>query len=378
MNSKVVTINDRAVPLDVEPRRNLADFVREDLFLTGTHVGCEQGICGACTVVKDGRPVRSCLTWAVGCEGSAVRTIEAYDDDPVMTRLREAFSAEHALQCGFCTPGMLITAQDIVRRFAAQTIDDERIRYELSGNLCRCTGYVGIVRAIQRVLASYRDEKPEVTPVAALETLDLGDFDAIPVEEGASAAGRAATRSQVDGNGRRIESKFELPHPPASVWTVLRDELPSVVACLPGAELTRLDDDGTLAGFFNVKLGPVAARIAGEGTATFDDDTWEGQVDGQGSDSRSNSRAKGSLSFQLEAVGEDRCQMTVAISFEMSGALAQFSRGGLVEEIVSVLIEQFQANFDRHMAGEAPLESRSLGLFQLAWMALRRWLRRIF
>ena len=380
MNIKTVTINGRDSELNVEPRRNLADYVREDLLLTGTHLGCEQGICGACTVVKDGRPVRSCLTWATSCEGSDVKTIEAYDTDAVMTRLREAFSQEHALQCGFCTPGMLITAQDIVRRFAGQDVSDTHIRYELSGNLCRCTGYVGIVRAIQRVLASYGDQPvPDLPTGAPLGTLDLQDFDDIPLDENTRDENRTtATRSVAEGNGRRIETHFELAYPAASVWTRLRDELPAVVACLPGAELSSMNEDGSLEGYFNVKLGPVSARIAGEGKATFDDNRWHGEVSGQGTDSRSNSRAKGSLSFDLEALDDSRSQMTVSISFEMSGALAQFSRGGLVEEIIGVLIEQFQANFNRHMAGEAPLKQSSLGIFQLTWMAFKRWLRRLF
>lgn len=378
MNSKTVIINDRAVELNVEARRNLADFVREDLLLTGTHLGCEQGICGACTVVRDGQPIRACLTWAASCAGSQVRTIESYDEDPVMVRLREAFSAEHALQCGFCTPGMLITAQDIVRRFSGQSINDDRIRYELSGNLCRCTGYVGIVKAIRRVLDSYVTEPLEPAAPTPLGELDLPELDSIPFDEGTANASRATTRSQADGKGRRIESQFELAHPAAATWTVLRDELPAVVACLPGAELSTLNDDGTLEGFFNVKLGPVSARIAGEGKASFDDKNWHGQVAGHGSDSRSNSGATGTLSFTLKALDDTRCRMTVAISFEMSGALAQFSRGGLVEEIVSVLIEQFNANFDRHMAGEAPMKTASLGILQIAWMALKRWIRRLF
>ena len=378
MNSKTVIINDRAVELNVEARRNLADFVREDLLLTGTHLGCEQGICGACTVVRDGQPIRACLTWAASCAGSQVRTIESYDEDPVMVRLREAFSAEHALQCGFCTPGMLITAQDIVRRFSGQSINDDRIRYELSGNLCRCTGYVGIVKAIRRVLDSYVTEPLEPAAPTPLGQLDLPELDSIPFDEGTANESRATTRSQADGKGRRIESQFELAHPAAATWTVLRDEMPAVVACLPGAELSSLNDDGTLEGFFNVKLGPVSARIAGEGKASFDDKNWHGQVAGHGSDSRSNSGATGTLSFTLEELDDTRCRMTVAISFEMSGALAQFSRGGLVEEIVSVLIEQFHANFDRHMAGEAPIKTASLGVLQIAWMALKRWIRRLF
>jgi len=134
----------------VEPRMQLADFLREQLRLTGTHVGCEHGVCGACTVEIDGMPARSCITYAAMCEGAEVRTIEGLVDDPIMSHLREAFAAEHALQCGYCTPGMLVTARDIVLRLP--DADDARVREELSGNLCRCTGYVGIVRAIRRVL----------------------------------------------------------------------------------------------------------------------------------------------------------------------------------------------------------------------------------
>ena len=145
-----LTVNGQAVTGEVEPRLQLADFLREHLYLTGTHLGCEHGVCGACTVEIDGAPARSCIAYAVACDGSQVRTIEGYDDDPVMTQLREAFSAEHALQCGYCTPGMLVTARDIVTRLP--DADEARIRRELSGNLCRCTGYVGIVRAIQSVL----------------------------------------------------------------------------------------------------------------------------------------------------------------------------------------------------------------------------------
>lgn len=378
MTTKVATINSRTIPLDMEPRQHLADFVRDGLQLTGTHVGCEQGICGACTVVRDGRPVRACLTWATSCEGSQIRTIEDFDDDEVMARLRTAFSAEHALQCGFCTPGMLITAQDIVRRFAGTDIDDQKIRYELSGNLCRCTGYVGIVRAIQNVLDQYQDTPaPRFQPPGPSET-EFPDLERIPLATATSGSGQASIRSRADGNGRRIESRFTLPHSAETTWQVLRSELPAVVACLPGAELESLEEDGALEGFFNVSLGPVSARIAGEGTAHFDDQARTGEIEGRGSDSRSNSQASGRLSFEVSPLDGQHCEMTVAMSFQMTGTLAQFSRGGLVDEIVSVLIEQFQTNFNRHMSGESPLEQRSLGLVQLAWMAVRRWFRRLF
>jgi aerobic carbon-monoxide dehydrogenase small subunit len=149
-----LTVNGEAVQAEIAPRQHLADFLRENLHLTGTHLGCEHGVCGACTVMIDGAPARSCITLAVACDGAEIRTVESFDDDPVMAQLRAAFTAEHALQCGFCTPGMLATARDIVTRLPEA--DEARIRRGLSGNLCRCTGYVGIVRAIARVLAERR------------------------------------------------------------------------------------------------------------------------------------------------------------------------------------------------------------------------------
>jgi len=149
-----LTVNGRKVSAVVEPRTHLADFLREHQLLTGTNVGCEQGVCGACTVLVDGVPTRSCITWAVSCQGAEVRTIESFDEDETMAELRAAFTAEHALQCGYCTPGMLATARDIVTRLPQA--DEARIRLELSGNLCRCTGYVGLVRAIGRVLEARR------------------------------------------------------------------------------------------------------------------------------------------------------------------------------------------------------------------------------
>ncbi len=150
-----ITINGRAVRAEVESRTHLGDFLRDDQRLTGTHLGCEHGVCGACTVLMDGVPVRSCINFAVACDGTDIRTIEDFDDDDLMAHLRRAFTEEHGLQCGYCTPGMLITARDII--VWLPDADEPRIRLELSGNLCRCTGYVGIVRAIKRVLAERKE-----------------------------------------------------------------------------------------------------------------------------------------------------------------------------------------------------------------------------
>ncbi len=147
-------VNGEPAKVEAEPREHLADLLRGSLRLTGTHIGCEHGVCGACTVEIDGMPARSCITHAGSCDGASVRTIEGFRDDTVMAALREAFSQAHALQCGYCTPGMLVVARDIVLRLPEA--DEARVREEMAGNLCRCTGYRGIVRAVLQVLADRR------------------------------------------------------------------------------------------------------------------------------------------------------------------------------------------------------------------------------
>lgn len=146
MKSLTVELNGVKATYDVEPRETLADFLRERCRLTATHLGCEHGACGACTVVVDGQATRSCLRLAVMCNGHSVQTLEGLDDDLTMEVLRRHFHQSHALQCGFCTPGMLMMARDILLRIANPDVDT--VRNQLSGQICRCTGYAGIVKAI--------------------------------------------------------------------------------------------------------------------------------------------------------------------------------------------------------------------------------------
>ena len=149
------TVNGRPAAVDVEPRRTLADALREDLALTGTHLGCEHGVCGACTVLLDGAPVRACLMLAVQADGCQVLTVEGLAaPDGTLHPLQRAFAEHHGLQCGFCTPGMLLSALDLLRHDPSPT--RERIRDALSGNLCRCTGYQGIVDAVEAAAAELR------------------------------------------------------------------------------------------------------------------------------------------------------------------------------------------------------------------------------
>jgi aerobic-type carbon monoxide dehydrogenase small subunit (CoxS/CutS family) len=143
-----MTVNGQRHEAEVEPRLILADFLRGSLGLTGTHLGCEHGVCGSCTVLLDGNPVRSCLLLAAQAEGREVTTVEALGSPDDLSRIQQEFSAANALQCGFCTPGLLITAHALLQERPNPT--REEVREAISGNLCRCTGYDGIVEAIVR------------------------------------------------------------------------------------------------------------------------------------------------------------------------------------------------------------------------------------
>jgi carbon-monoxide dehydrogenase small subunit len=160
--SVTLTVNGQNRELLLEPRKLLADALREDCRLTGTHVGCEHGVCGACTVLVDGKPVRSCLTYAIQMEGHEVSTIESVAVDAQLSPLQQALHEEHGLQCGFCTPGIVMTFEAFLKSHPEPS--DEQIRDALSGNLCRCTGYQNIVKAIQKAAEQMRRNPDYVVP----------------------------------------------------------------------------------------------------------------------------------------------------------------------------------------------------------------------
>ncbi|MGC1676345.1 MAG: (2Fe-2S)-binding protein [Candidatus Binataceae bacterium] len=147
-----IIVNGVETEREVGVRKLLADFIREDLGLTGTHLGCEHGVCGACTVTLDGQSARSCLMLAVQAEGCTLETVEGLACDGKLSALQEAFREEHALQCGFCTSGFLMTARELLKD--EPSLDEQRVREAISGNLCRCTGYANIVAAIMRAAAA--------------------------------------------------------------------------------------------------------------------------------------------------------------------------------------------------------------------------------
>jgi len=151
-----LTMNGESREADVEPRLLLVHFIRENLLLTGTHIGCDTTSCGACTVLLDGRPVKSCTVLAVQADGRTVSTVEGLEQNGVLHAVQEGFTKEHGLQCGFCTPGMMMTSVALLERNAAPT--ELQIRQAISGNLCRCTGYVNIVKAVQHAAEKLRKE----------------------------------------------------------------------------------------------------------------------------------------------------------------------------------------------------------------------------
>ena len=151
-----LNVNGRDYPLRLEPRRTLLDAIREECGLTGTHMGCEHGVCGACTVLVDGQPVRACLMFAVQAQGAAIRTIEGLATGDALHPVQRAFIAHHGVQCGFCTPGFLMLATGVLER--EPDISDEELLEVLSSNLCRCTGYQNIVAAVRTAIAELRGD----------------------------------------------------------------------------------------------------------------------------------------------------------------------------------------------------------------------------
>jgi aerobic carbon-monoxide dehydrogenase small subunit len=365
MTPVTLTVNGTAVSAAVEPRTHLADFLREHLLLTGTHIGCEHGVCGACTVLLDGEPARACIVYAAACGGREVRTIEGLADDPIMAALRAAFTAEHALQCGYCTPGMLVTGRDIVRRLP--DADEDHIRLELAGNLCRCTGYNGIVRAIARVLAA-----PPQSAAAAKPPLPRGHF--ADVREAAPAPpGIAAAVSAPAPQAEALTQTLRLALPRETVWRAACDPA-LIAACVPGARPTSIDG-GRITGELVAALGPIEARFAGEATVTYDAAAHGGQVKAQGRDPGSGTRLSADASFRIEEDGPHASTITLNIAYALRGPLAQFGRGPVVRVFAAEIAAAVGRNLEARLRGEAVPEAPRLRAGGLMLRAMWRWLR---
>ena len=361
MTPITLTVNGNEVSAAVEPRTHLADFLRENLLLTGTHLGCEHGVCGACTVLLDGEPVRACIVYAATCGGRDVRTIEGLADDPITAALRAAFTAEHALQCGYCTPGMVVTARDIVRRLPEA--DDDRIRLELAGNLCRCTGYNGIVRAIRRVLA----QRPQAAE-AAKPPLPRRQF--AEVREAVPASARATAPASAPGDTLTQTLRIALPR--ETVWSAVRDPA-LIAACVPGARVISIEGS-RITGDLTASLGPIAARFTGEATVTYDGASHGGQIKAEGRDPASGTRLSADASFRVDEDGAQASTITLNIAYALRGPLAQFGRGPVVRVFAAEIAAAVGRNLEARLRGEAMPEAPRLRAGGMMLRAVWHWL----
>lgn len=372
MNTVTLRVNGKPASADVEARMHLADFLRDTQNLTGTHIGCEHGVCGACTILVDGVPTRSCITFAVACEQAEVTTVEGLDYDDAATELRAAFTREHGLQCGYCTPGMIVSARDIVLRMENPT--EHEIRVAMSGNLCRCTGYVGIVRAIQGVIAARRARGIAAIPGGEHRTLlgPAGSGHAGSASNGAAtrvkpaspaasargpaAAAKAAPAARQDADWKpqtTFMESFTVGHPVDEVWDFF-DRIGDVASCLPGASLAGEPVDGHVEGQIRIKVGPISAEFQGVADVSRDEATRTGTINGTGKDKRSNSATRGLIGYTVkpgDKPGETR--VDVSIGYTLTGVLAQFGRSGLVQDIAGRLIAAFVKNLEAKLSHQA-------------------------
>ena len=385
-----LSVNGRPVSREVEPRRHLADFLREDLNLTGTHLGCEHGVCGACTVLVDGEPIRPCITLAGACGGAEVTTIEGLDDDEIAIELRAAFNREHALQCGFCTPGMLVSARDLVLRLREP--DERRVRLGLSGNLCRCTGYVGIVQAVRSVIAARRGRG--IVAIVADPGRGLGPIGA-RIGSGAPAGGAPAPKIRAPRGGppaakvaaafipaHEFEQSFTIASPPGEVFAAF-GRIREIADCIPGAFVDGEPTPNRVEGGILVKFGPISPRFRGAAVIERDEERRAGRILGTGADAGERSTMQGEIRYRVvEGETPGTARVELSIGYALKGALAQFGRPSLVRNLAQRMIAEFSRNLEGRLIGgsaEAPPKPVNLSRFVLSALGDRfaRWLRRV-
>jgi carbon-monoxide dehydrogenase small subunit len=388
--SLALSVNGHAVSAMVEPRLHLADFLREELNLTGTHLGCEHGVCGACTLLIDGEPVRSCIAFAGAYGGAEVTTIEGLDTDEIAIELRAAFNREHAVQCGFCTPGMLVSARDLVLRLAEP--DERRIRLGLSGNLCRCTGYVGIVRAVGSVIAARRGRG--LGPTVPDPRRGLGPVGA-RIGSGSAATGAPAPKPVAPtipspgvktpaafAPAHSFEQSFTIRCSPAEAFAAF-GRIREIAECIPGAFVDGEPAPNRVEGGIRVRLGPMSPVFRGAALIERDDEKLKGRILGAGADSGERSAVQGEIRYRVvsgEAPGAARVELT--IGYVLKGPLAQFGRPSLVRNLAGRMIAEFSRNLEVRLTGgssAAPPTAINLPRLVLGSLSagFARWAKRI-
>jgi aerobic-type carbon monoxide dehydrogenase small subunit (CoxS/CutS family)/carbon monoxide dehydrogenase subunit G len=351
------TVNGTPVNIQVPARMHLADALRTNLGLSGTHLGCEHGVCGMCTILIDGDAARACLVFAVQAEGTDVVTVEGLGTQESQHPLQQAFSHHHALQCGFCTPGFLMSSYDLLANSDGE-VEAEKLPEEMSGVICRCTGYRGILAAVADVAETHPDGIPEPmncaprTLVGRGGTAHAGGPPAGAPEDEAEQGPTEISRPTGTPT-ITVEVTRQLSSPVEDVWAVM-DDIDRLARCLPGAEMTAALGGDRYRGRAKVALGPV--RLAFEGLAQITERDAAGHrlaLLAQGADTGGNRTA---ADIVLRATpGDDGTVLVAEAAVFLSGRIAQFGRA-LAGDVSQRLFEQFADALDETARTGTPPE----------------------
>ncbi len=377
-----LTVNGTETTVSVPPRMHLADVLRERLGLTGTHLGCEHGVCGMCTVLVDGDAARACLLFAVQCDGADVVTVEGLGSADDQHPLQRAFSHHHGLQCGFCTPGMLMSGYDLLTHRPDVTADE--LPEQMSGVLCRCTGYRGILDAVADVAEAHPDGIP--APRACGPRTLVGRSGTS--HAGAAPAGGADTGPAVPDEVRMptgepsatVAVRSELGSAVDDVWRVL-DDFSLLARCLPGAELVESLDEWRHRGRATVALGPVKLRFEGLAQVVErDPDGHRLRLLAQGADA-GGSATRAVITLRVEPGEGGGSALVADADLYLSGRIAQFGRA-LAGDVSRRMFEQFGRSVDEaartgtapdpSAGGPGPLRMAAGAALDTARSALRR------
>ena len=359
-------VNGTPAVLHLPPRHTLADALRDHLGLTGTHLGCEHGVCGMCTVLVDGEAARACLLFACQLDGSEVTTVEGLGRPDALHPLQESFGGHHALQCGFCTPGFLMSSYDLLAH--RPEVTEEELPAELSGVLCRCTGYRNIIAAVAETGRAHPGGIPEPGNCApqALVGRASGRLTGGGEESEAGtepAEDQPITLPDAEPTAT-VDSTSTVEVPPEAVWNVL-DDVPLLARCLPGAELTDDLGGGRYTGRAQVSAGPVKLSFAGR-AQILDHDRERGllRVVAKGQDT-GGAQTTAEITLRTRGV-PGGTELTAEAAVHLSGRIAQFGRA-LAGDLSRRLFAQFADNVGRAAtSGSAPAGRRPSALRLLA------------
>lgn len=348
------TVNGRPATVQVAPRVTLSDALRDHLGLTGTHIGCEHGVCGMCTVIVDGDAARACLLLACQLEGSEIITVEGLGKPDDLHPLQASFSDHHALQCGFCTPGMLMSSYDLLKHKPGISAED--LPDQMSGVLCRCTGYRHIMDAVADVSESYPGGIPgprNCGHAALLPRTSTGGGSAgDDGHEIAAAEGPKEIHVPQSEPTVTIDVASEVAASVDELWVVI-DDTERMARCLPGAELVDDFGDDKYLGRIQVALGPVKLSFVGDIHVTErDPDSHSLRALAEANDP-SGGTVQGVVQLEIDPSGEGSI-INAHAEMHMTGRIAQFGRS-LADDVSKDMFNQFTAALDATARGEEPV-----------------------